>query len=196
MMQEKLPKTLPDILTLPGLLLRNASKFKERIAIREKELGIWKEIAWDEYLQQVRYLALGLVEVGLKKGDTVSVISDNRPEWMYAELAVMVVGGMPLSLFPDSEDLDAIHYLLDFSDTRFVFAEDQEQTDKVLALKSRLPKLEKIFVDDIHELWSCDDPMLVSYKNIVDMGFEKYRTAPDLFENMIRKLESDDVAML
>jgi len=195
-MRQKLPKTLPDILTLPGLLLRNARKYNNRIAIREKELGIWKEITWNEYLQNVRYLALGLIEIGVKEGDTVSIISDNRPEWMYAELAIEAVGGMALSHFPDSEDLEAIHYLLEFSDTRFIFTEDQEQTDKVLALKERLPKLEKIFVDDMYELWSYDDPILVSYKEIFEMGLKKYQSAPDLFEDMVENIDPDDVAML
>lgn len=122
--------SIPDVLTLPGLLIRNSNKLNNKIAIREKEFGIWKEIAWKEYLDNVRLVALGLIEIGAKKGDTISIISDNRPIWLYEELAIQAIGAVPLSHYPESEDLENLHYLLEYSDTRFIFAQDQEQTDK------------------------------------------------------------------
>jgi long-chain acyl-CoA synthetase len=196
MMSERLPKTLPDVLTLPGLLRRNAQKFSERIAIREKERGIWKEITWKEYLANVRAFALGLLEIGVRKGDTISIISDNRPEWLYAELAAQAIGAIPLSHFPESEDLEELHYLLEFSDTQYVFAEDQEQTDKVLVLKDRLPKLKGILVKDFEELWRYNDPLLMKYEEVRAKGQRRHEQEPHLFEALILEIKPDDVAIL
>lgn len=195
-MSERLPKTLPDVLTLPGLLRRNAQKFSERIAIREKERGIWKEITWKEYLANVRAFALGLLEIGVRKDDTISIISDNRPEWLYAELAAQAIGAIPLSHFPESEDLEELHYLLEFSDTQYVFAEDQEQTDKVLVLKDRLPKLKGILVKDFEELWRYNDPLLMKYEEVRAKGQRRHEQEPHLFEALILEIKPDDVAIL
>ena len=148
--------------TLPGLLLQNAEQWKgERVALREKEFGIWQDITWSQYMENVRTLSLGMISLGLEKGDNIVFLMDNRPEWLYVELAAQAAGAIPVGLFPDIEDVEVIQRMIDFIDARFVVAEDQEQSDKVLAVKDRLPKLEKIIVDEIHELRTYNEPLLI-----------------------------------
>ncbi|MCX5823717.1 MAG: AMP-binding protein, partial [Deltaproteobacteria bacterium] len=99
-----------EISTLPGLLRRNALRFGEKmVALREKEFGIWQAITWRDYYENVKHLALGLHLLGFQKGDKLSVIGDNRPEWFYAELAAQSLGGAVVGIYPDSH-LDQVEY--------------------------------------------------------------------------------------
>src|SRR4030042_6939001 len=111
--------------TLPGLLKRNAREFgQEKVALREKEFGIWQSVSWQEYYELVRHLALGLLSLGYEPGDKVSVIGDNRPEWLYSELAIQALGGAVVGIYPDSH-LAQVQYIIDQSDSVFVMVEDQ-----------------------------------------------------------------------
>ncbi|HEN20630.1 MAG TPA: long-chain fatty acid--CoA ligase, partial [Desulfobacteraceae bacterium] len=88
---------------LPALLLRNSKKYKNRkVALREKEFGIWQDVTWESYYMRVKEFALGLLSLGLGKGDKLAIIGDNRPEWIYSELAVQAIGGVPLGIYQDS----------------------------------------------------------------------------------------------
>ncbi len=168
----------------------------ERVALREKEFGIWQDITWARYLENVRTLSLGLVSLGLEKGDNVVFLMDNRPEWLYVELAAMAVGAVPVGLFPDTEDVEVVRHMIDFVDARFAIAENQEQTDKVLAVKDRLPKLEKIIVDQIQELRTYKEPILIGLKEVQQIGRKLDQEQPDLFEKNVAKIHPEDVAML
>ena len=168
----------------------------ERVALREKEFGIWQDITWARYLENVRTLSLGLVSLGLEKGDNVAFLMDNRPEWLYVELAAMAVGAVPVGLFPDTEDVEVVRHMIDFVDARFAIAENQEQTDKVLAVKDRLPKLEKIIVDQIQELRTYKEPILIGLKEVQQIGRKLDQEQPDLFEKNVAKIHPEDVAML
>jgi len=183
--------------TLPGLLLQKAKEWKDkRVALREKEFGIWRDITWAQYLENVRALSLGMISLGLKKGDKVVFLMDNRPEWLYVELAAQVAGAIPVGLYPDTEDVEELQRLIDFVDARFVVAEDQEQTDKVLAVKDRLPKLEKIIVDEIHELRTYHEPLLIGFKEVQQMGHKLHQEQPDLFEQNVAAIHPEEVAIL
>ena len=182
--------------TLPGLLLRNFQKIPDEIALREKEFGIWREITWNQYLVNVKYLALGLISLGVEKNDSIAYITDNRPEWVYTELAAQSVGATSLGIYPDIENLDEIEYILKAANVKYVFAENQEQVDKVMALKSRLSELKKIVVDDFHELRGYDDPLLISFKSVQDLGRELNEKDCNLFNDKINGIGAEDVAML
>lgn len=117
-------------LTIPKLFCQQATTFgKDRVAMREKEFGIWRPITWQDYFDNVKYIALGLISLGLEEGDKVSMIGDNRPEGLWAEMATLCARGVGVWLFRDSL-IDEVRYIIDHSDTRFIFGEGQEEVDK------------------------------------------------------------------
>jgi len=183
--------------TLPSLLLERAKEWGDtRVALREKEFGIWQDITWGQYLENVKALSLGMISLGLKKGDNIFFLMDNRPEWLYTELAAQAAGAVPLGFYPDSEDVKEIQHLIDFIEARFVVVEDQEQADKVLAVKDQLPRLERIIVDEIHELRNYNEPLLIGLKEVQEMGRKLAQEQPRLFEDNVAGISPDDVAIL
>src|SRR5260370_29319441 len=151
--------------TFPGRLVERARRHGAQIAIREKKYGIWQEVTWREYAAHVRAVALGFERLGLLPGDTIAVISGNRPAWLYVELAAQSIGAIPLGIFVDALP-EQVRRVLDHSETRVVMAEDQEQADKVLGVRDRLPRLERIVVDDTRGLETYRDPLLVSLEHV------------------------------
>ena len=127
--------------TFPKMLRLNAREHGGDIAIREKDLGLWREFTWNEYHARVKHFALGMVELGLGRGDVIGIIGDNRPDWVAAEIASHAIGGMSLGLYRDALDEEAA-YLLGYGEAKLVFAEDEEQVDKLLGLAERVPASE------------------------------------------------------
>ena len=182
--------------TLPALLKRNAEQYGDsRVAIREKEFGIWQSVTWRGYFAHVKKLAMGLAALGFKAGDKLSIIGDNRPEWIYAELAVQCLGGAVVGIFPDSH-LDQVKYIINHSDSTFVLAEDQEQSDKLLAIKQDIPKVERVIVDDMKGMRSYDDELLISFREVQELGEEKGRRKPEFIDQAIDSLDENQVAMI
>ncbi|MDR5702680.1 MAG: AMP-binding protein [Armatimonadota bacterium] len=185
----------PDLDTLPKLLMHNAQRFGHgKVAFREKEMGIWQGITWQEYLNHVRTFSLGLVELGFQKGEVLAIIGDNRPELYYAALGAQAAGGISYALYQDSL-AEQLAILLDFSDARFVFCEDQEQADKVLEMEDRLPKIVRIIVDDWRGMWRYRDPKLISFQEVERLGEEASRRDPGRFAAMVSQGKGDDVAI-
>ena len=185
-----------DILTLPALLRKNALKLGDKkIAIREKEFGIWQSVTWKGYYENVRDFALGLHQLGFKRDDKLSYIGDNRPEGLYSELAAQTLGGAIVGVYPDSH-LDQVEYIINHSDSVFVVAGDQEQADKMLDIKEKCPGVSKVIVDDPKGMRHYGDSILVFFKDIKKMGRELAEKEPHLFEEMIEKVSPDDVGML
>ena len=117
-------------LTIPKLFLRQCRKYgKNKVAMREKEFGIWRPYTWQDYYENVKYLSLGMRELGLQKGDKVSMIGDNRPEGLWAEMAALCAGGVAVWLFQDCM-MEEVKYIIDHSDTKFFVGEGQEEVDK------------------------------------------------------------------
>jgi long-chain acyl-CoA synthetase len=183
-------------LTIPKLFYERTQTFgKERIAMREKEFGIWRPITWDEYLENVKHLALGLVRLGLKEGDKVAMIGDNRPEGLWAEMATLCAGGVGVWLFQDCL-LEEVRYIIDHSDTRFLFGERQEEVDKAMAIFDACPHLERVIWDDPKGMRNYDADYLLSLKEVQRLGRELEEEEPGLFREMISKGHGDDVALL
>lgn len=182
--------------TLPGLLLRNAEKFGDsQVALREKEFGIWQDVTWRGYLSHVKYFALGLKSLGFCDDDSLAIIGDNRPEWVYAELAAQALKGMPLGIYQDSI-LTEVAYVIDHSDASFVVAEDQEQTDKVLDMKDELPKVRKVIYTDPKGMRAYDDPLLIYFPDVEELGREYEKEHPGAFEESVNRLTPADVALI
>jgi long-chain acyl-CoA synthetase len=183
-------------MTLPHLLIENAKKFgRNRVAIREKEFGIWQSVTWEEYLQNVKDFALGLVSLGYDAGDKLAILGDNRPEWFYSELAVQSLGGASVGIFPDSI-IDQVKYIIDHSDAAFLMAEDQEQADKFLEIREDCPKIRKVIVDDLKGMRYYNDPILIPFKEVQQRGRQLGEDKPGLFEEYVSRLTEDDVAVL
>ncbi|HXJ81364.1 MAG TPA: AMP-binding protein [Candidatus Methylomirabilis sp.] len=185
-----------DHRTLPQLLLAQAGRLgPHAIALREKRYGIWQEVTWRDYAARVRSLCLGLVRLGLERGDRLAVICGNRPAWLYVELAAQSTGAIPLGIFVDSAP-EQVRSILEHSEARFVLVEDQEQADKVLSVRGTLPGLERIIVDDLRGLEEYQDPMLVGLEAVVEHGRELDTREAGLYEELLARGRDTDVALL
>ncbi len=183
-------------LTIPKLFYQQATKFgKDRVAMREKEFGIWRPITWQDYLDNVKYITLGLISLGLEDGDKVSMIGDNRPEGLWAEMATLCARGTGVWLFQDCL-IDEVRYIIDHSDTRFLFGEGQEEVDKAISIFNECPKLQKIIWDDPKGMRNYDEDYLISLKEVQQLGRQLEKEKPDLFEEMINKGHGEEVALL
>lgn len=183
-------------LTIPQLFLNQATKFgKDKVAMREKEYGIWRPITWRDYLDNVKHIALGLIRLGLQKGDKVSLIGDNRPEGLWAEMAAMCAGGIGVWLFQDSL-MEEVKYIIDHSDTRFLFAEGQEEVDKGISIFEDCPKLEKIIWDDPKGMRNYHEDFLISLEEVMALGKQHDQENPGLFEELVKAGRGEEVALL
>ena len=180
--------------TLPKLLLENARHSGEKVALRKKEFGIWQTLSWNEFLERVRNFSLGLVNLGLERGDKVAIVGDNRPEWIIAELATQAAGGISIGIYQDSVASE-VQYLLDASDARFIVAEDQEQIDKILELSGQLPKIQKVVYYDPRGMRNYQESILLSFSKVEDLGIEEGNKHPGLFEKNVANVKATDIAI-
>lgn len=182
--------------TLPKLLKRNYERYGDKkVAMRRKDLGVWHKYTWEEYYEKVKYFSLGLVSLGLEAGDKLAITGDNDPEWYWAELAVQAAGGVAVGIFTDAISSEA-RYIIEHSDSSFVVARDQEQVDKILVFLDELPQLNKIIYWDVKGLWSYDEPRLISFKEVVEMGREFELSHPGFFEQAVEQSKEGDVALI
>jgi len=182
--------------TLPRLLVRNARRYGDKkVALREKEFGIWQTFTWKDYLEHVRLFCLGLVSLGLEKGDKVAMIGDNRPEWVFAELAAQSAGAIPLGIYQDSTPKE-VGYVIDHSDAKFVVAEDQEQVDKILELRESIPKVRKVIYTDPKGMRNYDDEFLLDFRKVEDLGRDLYAKGSKLFMDMVYAGTGEDLALI
>src|SRR5512136_2441463 len=108
-----------------------------------KKFGIWQRYTWTDYYKNVKYFSLGLISIGLERGDVVCIIGDNEPEWFWGEFAVQAAGGIATGVFVDSVPSEVKYHAI-HSGARFAIVNDQEQTDKFLEIKNELPVLKKV----------------------------------------------------
>ena len=187
---------LPEDLTIPRLFYEKANLLgSSRVAMREKEFGIWRPITWEQYFTEVKYLTLGLIKLGLNKEDKVSMIGDNRPQGLWAEIATLCAGGVGVWLFQDCL-IDEVKYILNHSDTRFLFGEGQEEVDKALSIFDECPNLEKIIWDDPKGMRNYHQDCLISMEEVREMGNALDAEQPDFFEKRVHEGGGEDVALL
>ncbi len=184
-----------DLGTLPRLLLRNAQELGDRPAIREKDRGIWQTWTWRQYHDQVRDFALGLAALGLRRGDRLSVIGDNRPRLYTAQLAVQCLGGVSVAVYQDSIAKE-LAYVWNHAEVGVIVAEDQEQVDKVLGLRPELPALRVVIYDDPRGMLGYRHDWLKSFQEVQEAGRKFRAEHPGYFEAEIDKGKADDVAIV
>ncbi|MFH0958402.1 MAG: AMP-binding protein, partial [Pseudomonadota bacterium] len=187
--------SIMELDTIPKLLARNSKLYSDRVALREKDLGIWQRTTWDEYWNHVCYFALGLKKLGLEKGDKLSILGDNCREWLYADLATQSSSAVTVGIYP-TDVASQVRYILENSESSFIVAKDQEQVDKILEVKDSLPRLKKIVVVDMKGLRRYRDTMVTSFKDVESLGFEINTREPHLFEQMVSGTRPDDPAII
>jgi len=182
--------------TVPQYFLEAARKYGDRkIAFRQKRLGIWHVSTWRESYEEVRALALGLVELGLRRGDRVAILGDNDREYIWADLAVLATGGVVVGIFTDVTP-NEIEYYVNHSEATFVLAKDQEQCDKLLEIKDRLPLVKKVIYWDTKGMWNYTDEWLMEYKEVQALGRRVAEQDSGRFEAMIAAGKQDDPATI
>jgi long-chain acyl-CoA synthetase len=163
--------------------------------MRKKRFGIWQEYTWAQSLDQVKHFCLGLVSMGLQRGDKVCIIGENDPESYWAEYATHAAGATSVCVFTDASPPE-LEYIVTNSDAIFLIAHDQEQCDKALELKENIPNIRKVIYWDERGLWNYDDPWLMSFETIVELGREYDRNHPGHFEELVDAGQAQDIAIL
>ncbi len=181
--------------TLPRLFRHVVRERGDRIAMREKDLGIWRGITWRQYGERARRVGMGLVALGLRPRDVVSIISDNRPEWLYTDLGVMSVAAIPNGIYT-TDSARQVEYIVNDSGTRFFFAEDEEQLDKILEVRDRCPELVKIFVYDMEGLHGFRDDQVMPFDALLELGERYDREHPGEFDRLVDLPRPEDLAIL
>ena len=181
--------------TLLTYFQKNVKDQPNRVAVRHKEYGIWHDVTWGQYGEKVRQVAMGLISLGLKKGECVSVISENRPEWVYSDFGIMSAGGVTAGIYTTNA-AEECGYVVQNSDSRFYIAENEEQFDKALKFRKDTPTLEKIIVIEMEGLKRYKDPMLMSFDDLLKLGKEFDAKNPGLFEQRMSEVTRDDLAVL
>jgi long-chain acyl-CoA synthetase len=181
--------------TYPKLLMEKAAIYQDRPAMRAKYKGIWQEISWTQYLEKVKFLCLGLLELGMEPGDHASILSENCPEWLFSDLAIQSLRGVTVGIYPTNSP-DQVKYIVDHSRTRFIVVEDQEQVDKILDIKKELPLLKGIIVIDMKGLRHYDEPLIISYKQVEELGCKAEQKKAGYFEHLVSQTNTEDVAFM
>ena len=189
----------PAVLTVADTIAKSFLKSVEtrgdRPAIREKKFGIWQPTSWREWLQISRDIAYGLHAIGFRPGDVASIIANAVPEWVYADMGILCAGGVSSGIYP-TDSSSQVEYLINDSSTRVIFAEDEEQLDKILSCRSRCPTLQKIVVFDMEGLSGFIDPMVLSLAEFMALGRNHEQGNEALWDEMIGSRNANDLAIL
>ena len=180
--------------TLPALLFQQARRRPGATAIRRKDLGIWHRVSWGQYAERVRQVAAGLLALGLRRGENVAVLGENRPEWLYSHLGIMTAGAATCGIYPTSAP-EQVEYVLRHSDARVVFVEDEEQLEKVLAVRERTSVVRVVVWDD-KGLWGFEDPGVVLFDKFVADGQALLAAEPARLDARVAEVSPDDTAMI
>jgi long-chain acyl-CoA synthetase len=189
------PAVLTVADTIAKSFLLSVQKRGDRPAIREKKFGIWQPTSWREWLQISRDVAYGLHASGLRPGDVASIVANAVPEWVYADMGILCAGGVSSGIYP-TDSAAQVEYLINDSSTKVIFAEDEEQLDKILSCRSRCPTLQKIIVFDMEGLSAFSDPMVLSLAEFMALGRNYAQGRETLWDEMIGGRSAGDLAIL
>ncbi|EPJ43254.1 MAG: branched-chain amino acid ABC transporter periplasmic branched-chain amino acid-binding protein [Osedax symbiont Rs2] len=180
--------------TFPKILRHNAKNWPTDTAMREKEFGIWSEFSWSDYQNRVKWLSLALVKLGVNAKDAIALLGDNRPEWVWGEIAAHAMQCYSIGIFQDSLHEEVV-YLLNKSKATVVIAEDEEQCDKLLELGDQIPQVKIIVYCDPRGMRKYNDPRLISIEDIYTAGKEIDSLSPELYDTYIDATKAADTAI-
>ena len=181
--------------TIPRLFARRCREKGDAVAHREKDLGIWREFTWADYWDNARWIGMGLIELGLRRGDVVAVLSEDCKEWLYVDMGTVCAGGVTNGIYT-TDSAQQLAYLVNDSRTRFLFLENDEQLDKWLQVRDQMPTLEKVIIFEREGLREFSDPQAMFLDDLVGLGAAAAEANPRRFEEELEKAEPDDTAML
>jgi long-chain acyl-CoA synthetase len=179
----------------PQLFFRQVERLQDKIALRNKDYGIWQRISWKEYGKQVRQVAAGLIALGVEKGDRVSILGENRPEWLICHLGTMSSGGVTCGIYPTSAP-DQVAYVANHSESKVLFIENEEQVDKILQIQSDLTTVKQIVVWDPKGLWGFSKEGIVFFDQFMEEAARFLEKHPTVVDERLAELTSDDIAMI
>ena len=181
--------------TLCKLWSTRCRNLGQRTAHREKEYGIWKSFSWDQFYDRARQIGLGLRRLGLQRGEVVSILAEDSKEWIYADIGIQSVGGIASGVYT-TDSARQLAYLVNDSDSRFLFVENDEQLDKYLSIADKMPGLLKVIVFDLDGLHDFKDDNVISLEQLYQIGAEAAIENPTEFEDEIAKGEPEDTCLL
>jgi long-chain acyl-CoA synthetase len=182
--------------TWPQILKYNYEKYGDNHrAMRYKHYGIWQPYTWKDYYLSVKDLALGLLSLGFEPGDKVLIIGDNAPQWYYAELAAQANHGASVGLYSELTPAE-IKYIAQNAEATFAVVEDQEQVDKFLQIKDELSLLKKVVFWNYKGLAHYDDPILMGYRQVLQLGKEYEQENPGRFEQNVENGKAEDICAI
>jgi len=182
-------------MTFPQALINRAKTSGNKVAIREKDYGIWNEYTYSDYYREVKAVSLGLAKLGFQRGDKLAIIGDNRPEWVFSELAAQSLGGISVGIYQESLPHE-LSYIIDNCDAQFVIVEDQEQVDKLLEIENELTKVQKIIFYDNRGMRNYQHEKLMYFKDLQSIGEAFDKEDPNYFEKEVEKGKYEDIAIL
>ncbi len=189
----------PAVLTVADTIAKSfllaAATRGDKPAIREKKFGIWQPTGWRQWLQISKDIAYGLHAIGFRPGDVASIIANAVPEWVFADMGILCAGGVSSGIYPTDSSAQ-VEYLVNDSATRIVFAEDEEQLDKILSCRARCPTLQKIIVFDMEGLSGFIDPMVMSLAEFTALGRNHAQGNEALWDEMVASRAASDLAIL
>jgi long-chain acyl-CoA synthetase len=189
----------PAVLTVADTIAKSfllaAETRGDRPAIREKKFGIWQATSWRQWLQISKEIAYALHAVDFGPGDVASIIANAVPEWVFADMAILCAGGVSSGIYP-TDSAAQVEYLVNDSRTRLIFAEDEEQLDKILSCRGRCPTLQKIVVFDMEGLSGFSDPMVLSLAEFMAIGRNHIDGREALWDEMVASRGAEDLAIL
>ena len=180
---------------LPSLFRHRVTTLADRVVIREKDFGIWNEYTWNDYGRYAKQLGLGLISLGMNRGDVCSVAAEVCKEWLFTDLGIVCAGGITNGVYP-TDAVNQVEYLVRDSGTRFYFAEDEEQLDKILEIRDRTPTLEKIIIFDMEGLRHFKDDMCISFEELLQLGRDYETENPDAWQSVSGGASAEDLLTL
>jgi long-chain acyl-CoA synthetase len=177
--------------TWPQVLKYNSERYGGSVAMQVKHYGIWQPVTWQEYYTKVKTLSLGLLTLGFQPGEKLMIIGDNAPQWYYSELAAQANHGIAIGVYSDLSAMEIADMAIN-SNAAYIVVEDQEQADKVMQIKDKLPSLKKIIFWQFKGLASYKEPLLISIKEVVHKGEELDQQNSRLFLNNVVSGKAED----
>jgi long-chain acyl-CoA synthetase len=180
--------------SFPGLFFSQVARYQDRVALRHKDYGIWNRISWKEYGAMVRLVAAGLISLGVQRGDKVSILGENRPEWLFCDLGNMSIGGVSVGVYPTSAP-DQIAYVVGHSESQVLFIENEEQVDKVLQILPEL-QVKQVVVWDPKGLWGFSQERIIFFDEFLKRSKTYLEQNPDCVDQRLAEIQPDDTAMI
>src|SRR5215472_4099655 len=181
--------------TIPELFHRRVAEWGARTAFREKRLGIWRATSWHEYGERAKWTGLGLVSLGLQRGEVVSILAETKPEWLYADMGVMGAGGVSNGIYP-TDASKQVEYILKDSGSRFLFVDNEEQLDKYLDVRERCPQIRNVIIFDLEGLAGFRDPHVLSFDELLALGRNYEANHPGLWDELVNTSDPEQLALL